>query len=167
MTTSKISMSDATVSKKDSVQLQTVLALYHQETVRNNGQPSYSKLKTAVRIHTDQTTRTRNFRVRNEIVERGAVSKGQKGKNAYVGRKVRESYQWKANGQCSKRDSCRFSHDPALATDPMIIDEKDNRLVPHPIRRPRLTEIFHPQKVQVTEEKALQTRGRIPRRYRK
>ena len=30
---------------QDSVQLQTVLALYDQETVRNNGQTSYSILK--------------------------------------------------------------------------------------------------------------------------
>ena len=35
---------------QDSVQLQTVLALCDQETVRNNGQPSYSRLKTSVRL---------------------------------------------------------------------------------------------------------------------
>ena len=46
---------------KDSVQLQTVLALYDQETVRNNEKPSYSRLKTCVRLHVDQTMRTRNF----------------------------------------------------------------------------------------------------------
>ena len=34
-----------------------------------------------------------------------------KGKNAHVERKVRECFQWKAHGQCSKRDSCNFSHD--------------------------------------------------------
>ena len=33
---------------QDSVQLQTVLALYDQETVRNNGRPSYPRLKTSV-----------------------------------------------------------------------------------------------------------------------
>ena len=37
---------------------------------RNNEQPSSSRLKTPVRRHVDQTTRTRNFRARNEIVER-------------------------------------------------------------------------------------------------
>ena len=64
---------------QDSVQLRTVLASYVQETVRNNGQPSYSRLKTSVRLHIDQTMRTRNFRVRNEIVERGgAVTTSQK-----------------------------------------------------------------------------------------
>ena len=58
-----------------SVQLQTVLALYDQETARNNWQPSFSRLKTAERLQIDQAIRTRNFRVRNEIVERGAVTK--------------------------------------------------------------------------------------------
>ena len=91
---------------QDSVQLQTVLALYDQETVRNNGQTSYLRLKTSVKLHIDQMMRTRNFRVRNEVVERGAVTKSQKGKKAYVERKVGECFQWKAHGQCSKGDSC-------------------------------------------------------------
>ena len=63
---------------QDSVQLQTVLALYEQETIRNSGQPSFSRLKTTVRRKTDQTMRTRNFRVRNELAERGTVTKNQK-----------------------------------------------------------------------------------------
>ena len=33
-----------------------------------------------------------------------------KGKTVSVERKVGECYQWKANGQCSRRDSCSFSH---------------------------------------------------------
>ena len=44
---------------QDSVQFQTVLALYDQETVRNNGQSSYSRLKTAVRLHIDQAMRSK------------------------------------------------------------------------------------------------------------
>ena len=63
---------------QDSVQLPTVLALYEQENIRNNEQPSYSRLKTSVRRHIDQTMRTRNFRDGNEKVERGAVPKSQK-----------------------------------------------------------------------------------------
>ena len=54
-----------------------------------------------------------NFRVRNEMVERGAVSKSQKGKKAFVDRKVGACYQWTTNGQCSKGDSCSFGHEPA------------------------------------------------------
>ena len=98
---------------QDSVQLQIVLALYEQEIVRNNEQPNYSALKTTVRRHIDQTMRTRNFRTRNEIVERGAVTKSKKGRKAVVERKVGECYQWKAIGQCSRGDSCSFSHHQA------------------------------------------------------
>ena len=97
---------------QDSVQLQIVLALYDQETVRNNAQPSHSRLKTSVRLHIDQTMRTRYFRVPNEVIDGGAVIRSQKGKKANVERKVGECYQWKATGQCSKGDSCIFSHDP-------------------------------------------------------
>ena len=45
--------------------------------------------------------RTRNFR----------VTKSHKGKKAYIERKVGECFQWNAHGQCSKGDSCSFSHD--------------------------------------------------------
>ena len=74
---------------RNSAQLQTVLALYDQETARNKGKPNYSQLKTVVKLHIDQMMRTRNFRVRNDVVERGSVTKSQKGKKAYVERKVR------------------------------------------------------------------------------
>ena len=84
--------------------------LYDRETVRNNGQPSYSRLKTSVRLRIDQTMRTRNFRVRNETVEKGPVTKSQKGKKAYVEKKVGACHQWTGTGQCSRRDSCSFSH---------------------------------------------------------
>ena len=67
---------------QDSVQLQTVLALCDRETVRNNGQPSFSRLKTSVRLHVDQTMRIRHFRVRNEVMERGVVTKSQKRKES-------------------------------------------------------------------------------------
>ena len=39
--------------QQDSVQLQTVLALYDQETIRNNGQTSYLRLKTSEKLHID------------------------------------------------------------------------------------------------------------------
>ena len=55
--------------------------------------------------------RTRNFSVRSDFVKRGAVTKSHKGKKAHVERKGRECFQWKAHGQCSKGDSCSFSHD--------------------------------------------------------
>ena len=67
---------------QNSVQLQTVLALYDKETARHNGQPN------AVKLHIDQIMRNRNFRVRSDVVERGSVTKSRKGNEAYVERKV-------------------------------------------------------------------------------
>ena len=62
-----------------------------------------------------------------------------------------ECFQWKAHGQCSKGDSCSFSHDR---------DEKDDRHLPHQIGRPELTKWEEtPPKHQATERKALQTQG--------
>ena len=97
---------------QNSAQLSTVMALYDQEVARNNGTPNYQQLKTAVKLHIDQTMRNRNFRARNDVVERGSVTKSQKRKQSIVEEKVGECFQWKAQGQCSKTDSCRFSHDP-------------------------------------------------------
>ena len=67
---------------QDSVQLQTVLALYDRETVRNNFQTSYLQLKTSVKLHFGQMMRTRNFRVPNEVVERGSVTKSSERKES-------------------------------------------------------------------------------------
>ena len=97
-------------SWQDSVQLQTVMALYDQETVRNTGQTSYSRLKTSVRLCIDQKMRTRNFRARSEVIDRGAVTRSQKGKKANVERKVGDCFQRKTSEQCSKGDSCSSSH---------------------------------------------------------
>ena len=113
----------------------------------------YSRLKTTVRRHIDQRMRTRNFRARSEIVERGAVTKSQKGRKASAERKMRECYQWKANGQCSKGDSCSFSHDPASGNRSDQRQEGQSSSL-HQKRRHRLTERY-PQKVQTAQEKVL------------
>ena len=97
---------------QDSVQLQTTWAMYEQEIIRNNEQPNYSRLKIAVGRHIHQQLRTRNFRARNEIIERGITGRP-KGRKAVVEREVGECYQWKAIGQCSRGDSCSFSHKQA------------------------------------------------------
>ena len=49
-------------------------------------------------------------------------------------------YQWRAHGQCSKGDSCCFSHDKiASGNSGSGQRRKDDRLLPHQIRRQRLT----------------------------
>ena len=68
---------------QNSAQLQTVLALYDQETARKKGSRTVrSQLETAVKLHIDQMMRTRNFRVRNDVVGRGSVTKSQKRKES-------------------------------------------------------------------------------------
>ena len=77
---------------KNSVQLQTVLALYDQDTARSK-EPNYQQLKTAVKLHIEKMMRIRNFRVRNDVVERSTVTKSQEGNKACVERKEGECFQ--------------------------------------------------------------------------
>ena len=65
-------------------QFWTVMSMYDQEVVRDNGTPNYQLLKTAVKLHIDQMMRNRNFKARNDAVERGSVTKSQKGNKGYV-----------------------------------------------------------------------------------
>ena len=75
--------------------------VWNRRIFETTNSPSIPDLKTSVRRHIHQTMRTRNFRAWKETVERGAVTKSQKGKKASAERKVRECYQWTAIGQCS------------------------------------------------------------------
>ena len=136
----------------DAVQLQTVLAVYEQKNIRNNEQPSCSRLKTTARRNIDQTMRTRNFRARNERVERGGVTKSQKkrrkSQRAWIGRwenaisdKQLDSVQKETHVvsvmiQCLEKDAIR--------------DKKDNRPLLHQKRRHRPTDRY-PRKVQAAE----------------
>ena len=72
---------------QNSFQLQTVMALYDHDVPRNNGEPNYQRQKTAVKLQIDQMMRTRTPRARNDVAERGSVTKGQRGNKAYVERK--------------------------------------------------------------------------------
>ena len=130
---------------RDSVQLQTVMALCEQETIRNNEQPSCSRLKTTVTRHIDQMARTRNFKARNERIETGVVTKSQKGTKVSIERQVGERSQWKANGQCLRGDSCSTE---------VIVDKRYKRALLLQLRSHKLTE-ENPRKVLAPEEKAL------------
>ena len=105
--------------------------------------------------------RTGNFRVQNEVVERGAVTKSQKGKKAYIQRTVGECFQWKAHGQCSKGDSCSFSHDRLIQGDFCGGQRRKGRsssLAPN--SKAKTDEgRENPRKHQATKRKALQTKG--------
>ena len=70
---------------RESDQLQTVLALYDQDTEENNLPPSYQKQKTMVKNFLDQKGRSRNFEARNERTVTGTPAKSKsKGKSVSV-----------------------------------------------------------------------------------
>ena len=61
------------------------------------------------KLHIEQAQRSKNFRVQNEITERGAVTK-RKGQHPFTKRKTGECFQWKSRGSCSTRESCSVLH---------------------------------------------------------
>ena len=103
---------------------------------------------------------TRNFRVRNRSCGKRISHKESK-KKACVERKVRECFQWKAHGQCSKGDSCSFSRDRLLHGDlrsgqrrRRTIAFSRTKLEDQDWRRGRKSS----KKKKVTERRALQTK---------
>ena len=72
---------------QNSVQLQFVMALFDQDVARNNGPLNHHQLNTAAKLHNDQMMRNWNFRIRNEVVERGSVTESQK--------KTKPAVRWK------------------------------------------------------------------------
>ena len=74
------------------------MGLYDQEVARHSGTPNYQQLQTAVKLRFDQMMRHRNFEARNDVVERGSVTKSHKGNKACVEKKVGECFHWKAHG---------------------------------------------------------------------
>ena len=73
-----VASSSNTYSIRDSVQLQTVVAMYHLEIDRDRAIPSDQRSKTMVRRRFDQMITTRNFRARTERIETGVWVKSQK-----------------------------------------------------------------------------------------
>ena len=92
---------------QNSVQPQTVLALYDQNVARNSGAPKYQQFNTAVKLHIDQMMRNRNFRIRSDVVERGSVTKCLKGNKACV--ESGRVFSVEAHGQCFNGDLCIVS----------------------------------------------------------
>ena len=90
--------------------LKTVLELHNMEIHQKEAGPDYHRLKTTVKRSIEQNLRIRNFEARNGNYETNAVVKNQWTKQRGQ-RTLGDCWQWKANGQCSKRDSCSFRPD--------------------------------------------------------
>ena len=95
---------------RESEKLKTVLELYNMEIHQKKAGPDYHRLKTMVKRSIEQDLRINNFEARNGNYETNALVKNQVTKQ-HAQRTLGDSWQWKANGQCSKGDNCSFRHD--------------------------------------------------------
>ena len=95
---------------RESEKLETVLELFDLEIHQKKIGPDYHRLKTMVKRSIEQDIRNKSFGSRSGNYERNAVVKNQ-GTEQRVQRILGDCWQWKTNGQCSKRDSCSFRHD--------------------------------------------------------
>ena len=80
------------------------------ETHQKKTEPDYHRLKTMVKRSIEYSLRIENFEARNGNYETNAVVKNERVKQRGQ-RTPGDCWQWKANGQCSKRDNCSFRHD--------------------------------------------------------
>ena len=129
---------------QNSAQPRTVMTLYDQELGRKNGTPNYQQLNIAGILFIDLMMRNRNFKARNDVVERGSVTKSQKENKAHVERKVGErafSVKHKDNVPKETPVVSVMTIYLLLEIEVVVRDEKDDRLHQHPIQRQnRLTE---------------------------
>ena len=95
---------------RESEKLQTVLELYDLEIHQKKAGIEYHRLKTMVKRSVEQNLRIKNFEARNGYYETSAVVKNQRVKKREQRTSLGDCWQWKANGQCSKGDSCSFFH---------------------------------------------------------
>ena len=95
---------------RESEKLKTVLELYNMEIHQKKAGPDYHWLKTMVKRSIEQYLRNRNFGARNGNYERNPVVKNQ-GTKQRGQRILGDCWQWKANRQYSKGDTCSFRHD--------------------------------------------------------
>ena len=99
--------------------------VYNQEILRGGGKRDNHRLRMCVKLFIEQAQRSKNFRIQNEITERGAVTKG-KGQNSFTKRKTRECFQWNAYGSCSRGESFSFLHMPATGSRETTYKEVEN-----------------------------------------
>ena len=94
--------------KRESEKLKTVLELYNMEIHQKKAGPDNHRLKTMVKRSIEQNLRIKNFEARNQNYETNAVVKNQRAKQREQ-RSLGDCWQWKANGQCSKKETIAVS----------------------------------------------------------
>ena len=69
------------------------MALYDQEVARNIGTPNCQQLNNCCKTsYRSDDEKTETSEASNDVVERGSVTKSQKGEKAYVEKKVEEVF---------------------------------------------------------------------------
>ena len=120
---------------QNSAQLQTVLALYDQETARNKGKPnSSSQLKTAVKFHIEQNAensklhgpkRCCGWRISHEESKRKeSLHREESGRVFFLVESTLTMFQRRTH-------AVSVMTQRPLATVAAIRNEKDDRLLPH------------------------------------
>ena len=117
---------------QDSVQLLVVLALSDQETVRNNGETNYLRLRTSVKLHIDQMKRTRNIRDRSDLVEKVSATQSRNRRKVCAARKVRVFSVEGTWTMLQETLVVSVMTKSLLATVAVVRDEKDDRRCPAP-----------------------------------
>ena len=108
---------------RDSDQLQTVLAMYEQETTEDRSRPSCQKLKTMVKRHKDQKNQNKKFQAINERIETGVLAETQKGRMSSLKRNQENADSGK------QKDSVQKETLAVSTTTTVNVERKHNRPV--------------------------------------
>ena len=125
---------------RESEKVKTVLELYNMEIHQKKIGPDYQRLKTMVKRSIEQDIRNKNFGIRNGNYETNAVVKNQETKQREQ-RILRDCWQWKVNGQCSKGDYCSFRHDI------ISVQKRHSRILLRDLLRDRMREMHREPEV--------------------
>ena len=92
-------------------------------------------MKTAVKLDIDHMMRNRNFKTRNDVVEKGSFTKSNQRNKACVEKTWRSVFSGKDtdNDPEETNEVSVMTYKPP-ETEVVVRDEKDDRLLPHPIR---------------------------------
>ena len=95
---------------RESEKLKTVLELNNMEIHQKKLGPDCHRLNTMAKRSIEQEIWNKNFGSRSGNFKKNAVVKNQRAKQRELWR-LGDCWQWKAHGQCSKREHCSFRDD--------------------------------------------------------
>ena len=118
---------------QNSVQLQIVMAVVWSRSCTKQWNSERSAVKNCNETsYWSDDEKSKTLESETMMRDEDQSPKVKKETKAYVEKKEEECFQWKAHGQCSKRDSCSFNHDLLASGNKRKKSEtkKDDRLLP-------------------------------------